>query len=605
MLIAYFKPIPALRWLIALLAITVTAGLQWGFEPGQTAFADAWLRDHFIRWQADAAEDPRVLVVDIDEPSLTALGPWPWPRARIAALAENLLAAGARGVALDLVFPESGDAEGDLRLAMLAQHGPVVLGQAFDYVKRPLALRVGQLVEGVADNAAAVPATGYIANHAGLAQARHAGNIGFIPDQDGMLRRLPLQTSFEGRLYPTLSLALRDCCVGPGLEKKTQDGGILPLKFSREWSAYTVVPAVDILRGQKDVPVAGRLVLVGSSALGLSDRVSTPLSASTAGVMIHASALSSLLDERAAPWPGAWLATLYAALVAGLAAVSFPRLSALTSVAILAAASAIWVLLAYGLSSHDPGFSTTGPLATNLFLLAVAVPFEWQASQRRSRRLLGTLHQYVARVVVDTLLKSDAQDPLAPHRADVTTLIADMEGYTTHVESLSMEDAAQLTSDFLGCLTRPVLEQQGTLDKYTGDGLVAFWGAPLAQAGHADLALDAAKGILLEVMAYNAVRRRAGGLSPLRVRIGIESGLAMAGDFGTAQRSVYTAVGDSVNTASRLEQVARDLPYDVIIGQGAAGRNTRHELIIIGEVVLRGKEKPTTLYTFAPAAALP
>lgn len=380
----------------------------------------------------------------------------------------------------------------------------------------------------------------------------------------------------------------------------------MPLQFSREWSAYTVVSAVDILQGRTDAPVSGRLVLVGSSALGLTDRVSTPLSSSTAGVMVHASALSSLLDARAhgepAPWPGRWLATLFATLVVGLATVSFPRLSALTSVALLAAASALWVLLAYSLSRHDAWFSTTGPLATNLFLLAVAVPFEWQVAQRRSRRLLGTLHQYVARVVVDTLLRSNAKDPLLPHRADVTTLVADMQAYTSHVESLSMEDAAQLTREFLGCLTRPVLKHQGTLDKYTGDGLVAFWGAPLAQAGHADLALDAARDILQEVIDYNTVRRQA-GLTPLRVRIGIESGPSMAGDFGTAQRSVYTAVGDSVNTASRLEQVARDMPYDVIIGQGAAGRATRHELIILGEVVLRGKERPTTLYTFATAAA--
>ena len=610
-------PVAALRWLIALSAIAVAVFLQWGVAAGQTAFADAWLRDHFIRWQASAVDDPRLLVVDIDEASLAALGPWPWPRQRIAALVEDLLTDGARGVALDLVFPERGDPGGDMRLAMLAQHGPVVLGQAFDYVPRSLSLRVGQLAEGGSTpdrGAAAVPATGYIANHAGLARARYVGNIGFVPDSDGMLRRLPLRTSFQGRLYPTLALALMECCAAPvgesgppgGFSLKDEAGGFMPLRFSRAWSAYTVASALDILQGRSAAQVSGRLVLVGSSALGLTDRVSTPLSASTAGVMVHASALSSLLDARAhlqpAPWPGRWLAALFAALVVGLATISFPRLSALASVASLAAASLLWVLLAYDLSRHDAWFSTTGPLVTNLFLLAVAVPFEWQVSQRRSRRLLGTLHQYVASAVVDSLLRSSVKDPLLPQQADVTTLVADMQAYTSHVESLSVEAAAQLTREFLGCLTRPVLKHRGTLDKYTGDGLVAFWGAPLAQAGHADLALDAAKDILQEVARYNDVRRQS-GLAPLRVRIGVESGPSMAGDFGTAQRSVYTAVGDSVNTASRLEQVARDMPYDVIIGPGAASRSTRHELIVLGEVTLRGKEKSTTLFAFASAVA--
>ncbi|MFA7271088.1 MAG: adenylate/guanylate cyclase domain-containing protein, partial [Sterolibacterium sp.] len=196
----------------------------------------------------------------------------------------------------------------------------------------------------------------------------------------------------------------------------------------------------------------------------------------------------------------------------------------------------------------------------------------------------------------DELLRSDLKDPLAPQRRSVTTLIADMEGYTTQVESLPMEEAAQLTRDFLDCLTRPVLEQRGTLDKYTGDGLVAFWGAPLPIADHADLALDAAQRIVEEVRLFSLSRQRR-GLPALRVRIGIESGIAMAGDFGTSFRSIYTAVGDSVNVASRLEGLARNQPYAIVIGAGTVGMSRRHRFKLIGDMVLRGKEKPTTLYT--------
>jgi adenylate cyclase len=267
-------------------------------------------------------------------------------------------------------------------------------------------------------------------------------------------------------------------------------------------------------------------------------------------------------------------------------------------VGLLGASSAAWIALAFVASRHDPDFSAAGPLATNLFLLAVAVPYQWQQAQRRSHHLLSTLRQYVAPSVVEELLRSEAEDPLKPRQLDVTTLIADMEGYTSQVEALPVEDAARLTRDFLDCLTGPVIENRGTLDKYTGDGLVAFWGAPLPIEEHADLALDAAAEIVRRVEALSA-RHQAAGNKPLRVRIGIDSGPAMAGDFGTSFRSIYTAVGDSVNTASRLEQVARDFPHDVIIGAGTVERARRHHFIRLGERRLRGKEQLTTLYTLS------
>ena len=372
------------------------------------------------------------------------------------------------------------------------------------------------------------------------------------------------------------------------------------IPFARNWSAYTVIAAADILNLRTPVAaLSGRLVLVGSSALGLSDRVATPLSASTAGVLVHAAQLSALLDEQAgsAPsrWPGRWIAAIFSLLVATLAVYTFPRLPAVSNAALLGGTALAWLGLAYAISPHDAYFSASGPLLSNLFLLMVAIPFDWQVTQRESRELLGTLRQYVAESVVDELLRSKVKDPLAPQRCNVTTLIADMEGYTGQVESLTMEEAAQLTHDFLDCLTRPVLEKGGTLDKYTGDGLVAFWGAPLPVAGHADLALDAAQQIVRQVRRLSLARQQS-GKPPLRVRIGIESGMAMAGNFGSSSRSIYTAVGDSVNIASRLQVAARDLPHDIIIGPGTVAQAVRHRFQSLGDVVLRGKEKATTIY---------
>ena len=600
-----FKPI-LLRSLIAGAAVALCLVAQLPQGPAWAHLGDEWLRDRFLRLQASDQPEQRILVVDIDEASL-AQQPWPWPRSRLADMIELLLAAGAKGIALDILQEKPADPEGDARMAMLSRHGPVVLAQMFDYVARPQPLAQGQLGGGQAAPApgAAVPASGYLANHAGLAQARYFGNIGVLPDADGVLRHVPMSTWYHGRLYPTLSRALLDCCSGRPAAPLSE--GLVRVPYRRSRLAYDVASARDVLSGAlAPADVAGRLVLIGSSSLSIGDRVATPLDESLPGLAVHAALLSAQLDAQSglapAPWPGRVIAVLFILGVVVCASYMLPRRSAAANATLLGGSALAWLGLAYLIVPHDPLFAPAAPLLSILLLLAVAVPFHWQQAQQRSRQLLGTLRQYVAKAVVDELLRSDLKDPLAPRLLEVTTLIADMQGYTSQVESLSLEEAARLTTDFLDCLTRPVLEMQGTLDKYTGDGLVAFWGAPLPNADHADLALEAAARILHEVARFSA-RRAQQGLPPLRVRIGIESGAAMAGDYGTSFRSIYTAVGDSVNTASRLEQAARDYPYDVIIGEGTARLAQRHRLLPLGERHLRGKEKAIQLYTLAPELA--
>ena len=462
------------RTAIAAVAVLITLWSQWPPSAQSTSFfGNEWLRDVFLKRQVSVAKEPRILVVDIDESSTAELGPWPWPRERIATLVETLLTQGARGVALDILMEKPADSDGDKRLALLAEHGPLVLAQAFDFEKgRPSPLREGHLTPGSSIyQARGIEANGYIANHAGLARARWVGNIGFIPDGDGVLRRVPLVTSFQGRQYPALALALVDCCSGQA-PLALPDGALLRVGYQRDWDAFDLVTAAEILKHEIDpASVAGRLVVIGSSSLGQGDSVATPLAANRPGLGVQAAVLSSLLDiqqgRRPAPWPGKLLACLFAIGAALLATYAFPRLSAVFSVALLGAASAAWLGFAYFASSHDPDFNTTGPLASNLFLLAFAVPYQWQLTQRRSRHLLDTLRQYVAPEVVAQLLRSDIEDPLKPRQLDVTTLIADMEGYTSQVEALPVAEAATLTRDFLDCLTGPVIEQQGTLDKYT------------------------------------------------------------------------------------------------------------------------------------------
>ncbi len=589
-----------LRLAFGLLAFAATLGLT--FRPPEIfASMDELVRDHFVRFAASSEPEDRIAVVDIDEASLAEAGPWPWPRARLADLAEILLARhGARTLALDMVLPEPADRGGDRRLAALAEHGALVTAIAFDFVPREQPILTGLPAEGAAADVAspALGATGHVANHAGLARSRCTGNIGFVPDADGVLRRLPARVRFEGRDYPMLAQAILEC--GPGPAGK---GAAWRIPFHRDLTAFPVIPAAAVLAGRApDELLRGRRIVIGSSALGLADRVATPLSASTAGVMVHASALSALLDEaggaQPSPWPGTALALAWAFVASAAAILLLPRLGAWQGACLMGGWALLWLPVAFAAAGSGAEFSLLAPAVSCLVLMIVTVPLEWWQSQMISRRILEVFEHYVARPVIDELLDRKMLNILEPTQKGVTVLIADMESYTRHTASLPLAEAARLTRDFLDALTRPILETGGTLDKYTGDGLVAFWGAPLPCPDQAERAVLAGERILAEVAALN-MRRAPEGLAPVRARIGIESGLALVGDLGTPFRSTYTAVGDCINFASKLQESARDLECALVIGPGTKKLLPEERLVALGEIRLRGYDQPVSIYSIS------
>ena len=229
-------------------------------------------------------------------------------------------------------------------------------------------------------------------------------------------------------------------------------------------------------------------------------------------------------------------------------------------------------------------------------LLITLVPLEWWLSQSQSRNLRQTLGRYVAKPVIDALTSSGNFTALVPQAQRITVLVADMAEYTRLTSSIPLGDMVELTKDFLDCITQPVLSLGGTLDKYTGDGLMAFWGAPLPCENSADLAIDAALQIFKNLQALNQ-SRLAKGLKPLRMRIGIESGQAVVGEMGTRFRTTYTAIGDCVNHASRLEAAAAKFGLPLLIGPVAKSQVHKHKLVHVGEHNIRGTDEDIDVYT--------
>lgn len=547
-----------------------------------------------------------IVVVDISEESLQRLGTWPWTRGRLADLVEQLLGPlGARAVALDMVLPEAADRGGDARLASIAEHGPLALAQVLDFGRRPVPIAMGVPAGGAPASGRWHRADSYVANHAGLARARCVGHIGVEPDADGVLRRIHLHAEAAGRDYPALSLALLQC-ADPQLARAaagrltTARDGVWRIPFRRAADAFVTLPAEAVLADQVDPAIVrGRYVLIGSSAVGLSDYIATPVQPVTAGVLVHAQVLSELLDRSGQPsWLPGPVACGIAGLLAGVLVIAAALRQGLRAGSMaLAAVGVGWLALAAWAFSHGLGLPVLPPLAAFAGFAAGWIAGDFAESRRLSRQAMTTLSHYVAQPVLKLLVRQGLEKSLAPSRQEITVLVADMAGYTRLTAESTLEESARLTTDFLEAITQPVLGSGGTLDRYTGDGLIAFWGAPLEVADHAQRAHRAALEMLAAVAALNE-RRRSRGEPALSVRIGMESGEALVGDLGSSTRSVYTAVGTCINLASRLQEIAREMGEVLVVGprarDGIAG-----DLQPLGPRTVRGLTEPIELYGLA------
>lgn len=566
------------------------------------------LRDSVRQSVVDTTPEQRVVIIDIDENSIKAMGPWPWPRAQIAQLLETLVSDyRVRVVGLDVVFPSPADPAGDERLQALTQIAPIVLAQVFDMNKRHAPIVSGvPIASKLQPTGHWLQATGHLANHAGLANSPCAGNIGSVIDQDGAVRRLTPVVDWDQNRYLTLSLAMLDCDAQASLKMpsllQTLKAPYWEVPYSKQLDAYTVIPAAKILQFQVDPgQLRNKWILVGSSALGLNDAVSTPLGASVPGFMVQAQALTTWLDliegnlDKKTEPIAHLVAIAWTLLSLGLLAWAMTRWRAWLLLPVIVVLTFLWVAVARELIQLQQPFSVSAPLLAYLLLFLI-MPLAWWWTQKNSKQLLKTFATYVAPAVLDKMLEQGLEKPLTPRHAQITVLSADMQNYSGLTASGSLEETAELTRGFLQCITGPLLQYQGTLDKYTGDGLVAFWGAPLSIHQPADQAMLAALDMVKAVRVWNENRIR-NGLPPARLRIGIESGQALVGDLGTPFRSTYTAVGTCINSASKIQSAAKSFPCDILVGEDAAPTITITPLIKVGDLQWGPTVKSKSVFT--------
>jgi adenylate cyclase len=604
---------PLLALSLGLLVLLLGTGL-WqpaSYQSYQTALAD--LR---LRLPADWGGVPRgplppaVVVIDIDEASLSAVAPWPWPRQFLSELTRRLLNEhGALAVGLDIVFPEQDPHGGDAELLALLAQGRVAWAAV-----AVLDAASGQPEVGVWPQAPphwwpdeltrqALPAAAILGNFT-AAPGACAGHITPALSPDGVARQMPVFVAYEGQALAMLPLALM-ACVEPDRARELAAWALARSRAGRitiPWRAgpsAEVVSALSILSGQYAGDLRGRYVLVGSSALGLNDRVATPFSPREAGVLAHAAMLDQLLvvDPKAPSHSLVALPLLVSLAGLALLAWALPRQSAAVTFLLMTGLSISWAGLYVLAVRYDPQLDIGLPWLAWFGLLAIQLPLELGLAQRRNWAFAQRFRRYLPPVVLDQLLREQQFDFTRPRRCEVTVLFVDMQGFTKLSDTLSPEQLVTTTEAVLSRLSAAVHDTQGTLDKYIGDAVMAFWGAPLAQADHADRAIDAAlamQAALPELNRELMARQLIG--EPIQVCIGIESGEVVVGDIGTQLRQSYTVLGMPVNLAARLQDQAKHEPQHLLVGPGTAQRVRRHTLQPWREVQLRGRSHPDMVY---------
>lgn len=644
--------------LLAVGMLCLAVGLKWSQMPLLTQMQLATF-DSFQRYFPRAYTEQPVRIIDIDNESLEKLGQWPWPRTKIAEMMVRLQQAGTAAVGLDIVFAEPdrtspqqilplwGEKAQALRdiatrlpdhdalLADTMREHPVVTG--FVMIQEPTVLKperkAGFSFTGEDPVSSVAQFTGSVVTLPALQQAA-AGNgaLNSIPDMDGMIRKVPLLLVVEGQLYPSLVSELLRVVqgarsylvktVGASSEQAYGQGhGMTHVKIGdfevptdahgALWLHYTAykperyVPAWKLFEEGFDAGlVEGHIVLIGTSAAGLKDIRSTPLNPVTSGVEIHAQALEQILAGSFVQRPD-WAegAELLLMGICGLVLIiTLTKLGAvwgalLAGMVVTAAIGVSWLgFVRYGLLI-DPVYAS---LAIGMVYLTLSLG-RYIATEREKQQVRHAFSHYMSPALVDELAANPQKLKLGGEMKEMTVLFCDIRGFTTISEGLNAEELTGFINRFLTPMTDIILRERGTIDKYMGDAIMAFWNAPLDDEEHALHGCKAALHMFTRLESLNREREeealRLGTRHiPIHIGAGLNSGEMCVGNMGSDQRFDYSVLGDDVNLASRLEGQSKTYGVDIVLGEKTHDKVPGLATLELDLITVKGKTKPVRIF---------
>jgi adenylate cyclase len=475
-------------------------------------------------------------------------------------------------------------------------------------------------------------ATGFGANLSVLqSNVNTAGHFNPDPDQDGISRKVPMLIKYDGKMYEALSVAVARAAMagsvnvsGDKIEAVYAEGLGVGKRYSGlEWlklsshkipvdeqvsalipyrgpqGSFRYVSATDVLNNKVDpATLKNKIVLLGTTAAGLMDLRATPVQNIYAGVEIHANMIAGILDNNIKEHPAYTLGAefLMLLLVGLFLALMLPLLSPLWAT-LLTFATTICVI-ALNLSAWQQA-NLVLPLASLLVMIAsiyiINMSYGFFVESRGKRQLAGLFGQYVPPELVDEMAKNPESYSLEGESREMTVLFSDVRGFTTISEGLDPKELTQLMNAFLTPMTHIIHDNRGTIDKYMGDAIMAFWGAPLPDANHAKHALKAAIGMIvaLDKLQQDFATK---GWPPINIGVGLNTGEMIVGNMGSAFRMAYTIMGDAVNLGSRLESLTKNYGVHIIVSEFTKAQVPEFAYRELDVVRVKGKDKPVAIF---------
>lgn len=453
--------------------------------------------------------------------------------------------------------------------------------------------------------------------------ALSAGHFNPLVDFDGNSRRVPMIAEYGGAYYESLSLAVVRALLGGtklqpgypdqvgGMEWLEVLGGDREIRIPVDEAVAALIPyrgrersfpyisAADVLKGRVDkTQLEGRIVLVGTTAPGLMDLRATPVGATYPGVEVHANLIAGILDGNIKEKPGYVVGVEVLKLIAlgGLLAFILPLLSPIRASLLTAGVLFAIVVLNFSLwSSANLVLPLASGILLTLLLFAINMSWGYFVETRTKRQFTELFGQYVPPELVDEMARDPQAYSMAGRNVELTVLFSDVRGFTTISEGLEPQELSHLMNEYLGAMTEVIRKNRGTLDKYIGDAIMAFWGAPVADPNHARHAVLTAMAMQNELKLL-AEPFRARGWPELHIGVGVNTGMMTVGDMGSPVRKAYTVMGDAVNLGSRLESITKQYGVGIIVGPQT------HDLLKdmvfreLDKVRVKGKDEPVAIY---------
>ena len=603
--------------------------------------------------------DKQVVIVDIDEKSLNELGQWPWNRNIMARINDTLFDHyNIKAIGYDIVFAEEDIDEGTKLLEAMANdvlrdnpefiaeynrvipslrhdqlfaeslnNRKTVLGFVMDTdtIKGTLPPAITRLDDETLDLLSIAKPRGYTANLELLQSSAFSGGFFDNPllDDDGVFRRVPLLQAYDGNLHESLALALtRVALDSPEIEmlvEANEDGHDLFLEWVRigeiaipadlhsgvlvpyigKQKSFDYLSAADVLnRTVAKHKLEDKIILFGASAPGLLDLRTTPLEAASPGVEVHANIVQGILDGRILHAPGytQGFEFILVALIGVVFTFTLPMLSALYST--LVTVVSIIILIAtnfYAWTSAQLVLPIAAPVLLVILLFALQMTYGFFVESRGKRQLAHLFGQYVPPELVDEMSTKMEDITLDGEMRDMSVLFSDVRGFTTISESLEPKELTSYINAFLTPITKVIHDNRGTIDKYMGDAVMAFWGAPLEDKQHALHALNAAVAII-ERMKSLREEFTEKQWPEIYVGVGVNTGMMNVGNKGSEFRVDYTILGDAVNLGSRLEGLTKVYGVDIITSEFTRHEVPEYEYRELDRVRVKGKDKPVSIY---------